>query len=118
MSEARFLPAVGLLLGGMIVWAASFTAAYSTAAYVCARGFGDESVLGIALLPFSLGVITLAALAATVLIGLAAYRRRLKAGAEAEPRRFVRTTALLVAFLAIIGIVWNGLPALLFASCA
>jgi len=118
MSDARFLPAVGLLLGGMIVWTASFTAAYSIAAFVCARGLGDEAVLGIALLPFSLGVVTLAALAATGFIALAAYRRRPKAGAEAEPRAFVRTTALLVALLAIVGIVWNGLPALLFAGCA
>lgn len=118
MGEARFLPAIGLLLGGMIVWAASFIAADGMAAFVCARGFGDETVLGIALLPFSLGVVTLAALTATGLIVLAACWRRPKALTEPEPRGFVRSTALLVALLAMVGIVWNGLPALLFATCA
>lgn len=115
MGETRFLPALGLLIGGMLVWAASFAAAYGTAAYVCARGLGDETVLGIALLPFALGVITLAALAATGLIGLAAYRRP---PADEEPRSFLRSTAILVALLALVGILWNGLPALLFATCA
>jgi hypothetical protein len=113
-AETRFLAALGLLLGGMIVWAACFAAAYGMAAYVCARGLGGETVLGIALLPFSLGVITLAALAATGLVALAAYRRRPKS----EPRRFLHSTGLLVALLALVGILWNGLPALLFASCA
>jgi hypothetical protein len=116
MGETRFLPALGLLLGGMIVWAASFAAAYGMAATVCARGLGDETVLGIALLPFSLGIITLAALVATGLIALAAYRR--PAGTDAEPRLFLRSTAHLVALLALVGILWNGLPALLFATCA
>ena len=116
MGETRFLAALGLLLGGMIVWAACFAAAYGMAAYVCARGLGGETVLGIALLPFALGVITLAALAATGLVALAAYRR--PTTTDPEPRRFLRSTALLVALLALVGILWNGLPALLFASCA
>jgi len=115
MGETRFLAALGQLLGGMIVWAACFAAAYGMAAYVCARGLGDETVLGIAILPFGLGAITLAALAATGLIALAAYRR--PAGTDAEPRRFLHSTALLVALLAIVAILWNGLPALLFAGC-
>jgi hypothetical protein len=31
---------------------------------------------------------------------------------------FVRSVALFVALMAILGVVWNGVPALFFATCA
>ncbi len=117
MSEPRFIPTVAYLLGGMILWAGAFAAAYAVTALVCARRLGDAAVLGIGILPFSVGLITLVALVATATIGLVAYRRRPKPGAPDLPS-FVQSMALFLALMAMLGVVWNGVPALFFASCA
>ncbi len=120
MDNLRFAPVIAYLLAGMIVWAAAFTAAYTVAAIVCARRLGDVAVLGIAMLPLSIGAITVVALAATGAIAVAAYRRRPAGGSRdnAGPHGFVHAMALIVALLAIVAIVWNGVPALFFATCA
>ena len=112
MSEPRFATLLGYLLSGMILWAAAFTAAYAGAAFICARRLGDTTVLGIAVLSFWIGVMTLAALTATLIIALVAYRRRSQRG------DFMHGLTLLLALLAMIGIAWNGVPALMFTTCA
>jgi hypothetical protein len=117
MGEPRFFPTVAYLLAGMIVWAGAFAGAYVVTAIVCARRLGDASVLGIAILPFSIGLITLVALAATAIVAILAYRRWPKPG-DADLPSFVQSLALLVALMAIVGIVWNAVPALFFATCA
>lgn len=117
MSGPRFIPTIAYLLAGMILWAGAFAAAYAVTALVCARRLGDAAVLGIGILPFSVGLISLVALAATATIGLVAYRRWPKP-ADADLPSFVQSVALFVALLAIVGIVWNAVPALFFATCA
>jgi hypothetical protein len=117
MNGPRFIPTLAYVLAGMILWAGAFSAAYAVTAFVCARRLGDAAVLGIGILPFSVGLISLVALAATAMIGLVAYRRRPKPG-DADLPSFVQSLALFVALLAILGIVWNGVPALFFATCA
>lgn len=117
MSEPRFFPTFAYLLAGMILWAGAFAGAYAVTALVCARRLGDASVLGIAILPFSIGLITLVALAATAIIGLVAYRRWPRPG-DADLPSFVQSVALFLALMAVVGIVWNGVPALFFATCA
>ena len=120
MDSNRFLPVIAHLLAGLIVWAAAFTAAYAVTAVVCARRLGEVAVLGLAMLPLSIGAITVAALAVTAAIAVAAYRRQPE-GAERGPtdtRGFVHAVALTVALLAIVAIIWNGVPALFFSTCA
>jgi hypothetical protein len=120
MDNGRFIAVIAHLLAGLIVWAAAFAAAYTVTAIVCARRLGEVAVLGLAMLPLSIGAITVAALAATAAIAVAAYRR-LPAGAERGPtdtRGFVHAVALTVALLAIVAIIWNGVPALFFSTCA
>jgi hypothetical protein len=118
MANARFASVIGYLLAGMILWAVAFTAAYLVVAVVCARRLGDVDVLGMPILPVSIGAITLVTLAATGLVALAAYRHRPGSGEGSGLPAFVRSVALFVALLGIVGIVWNGVPALFFASCA
>jgi hypothetical protein len=118
MDNARFASVIGYVLAGMILWAVAFTAAYTVVAVVCARRLGDVDVLGLPILPFSIGAITVVTLAATGLVAVAAQRRRPSTGEESELPAFVRTLTLIVALLAIVGIVWNGLPALFFITCA
>ncbi|HUE45900.1 MAG TPA: hypothetical protein VMO81_06570 [Aestuariivirgaceae bacterium] len=117
MSEPRFIPTVAYLLGGMIVWAGAFAGAYAVTALVCARRLGDAAVLGIGVLPFSVGLITIVALIATAIIAAVAYRRWPKPGDPDLPS-FVQSMALFVALMAVLGIVWNAVPALFFATCA
>jgi hypothetical protein len=112
MSEPRFLPTVAYLSGAMIVWTAAFTAAYGGAAVICARKLGDTAVLGIAALPLWIAAVTLAALAATALIAVVAYLDRSRRGG------FVPSVTLLLTLLAVVGIVWNGVPALILTTCA
>lgn len=118
MDNARFAWVIGTLLAGMILWAIAFTAAYLVVAVVCARRLGDVDVLGLPILPFSIGAITVVTLAATGLVAVAAYRRRPGSGENSDLSAFVRSVALIVALMAIVGIVWNGLPALFFVTCA
>jgi hypothetical protein len=117
MSNARFIALIAYLLAGMIVWAAAFTVAYTAAAIVCARRLGDMDILGIPILPFSIAATNLVALAATGLIVLIALRRRPDMAGDTDPRGFIEAMALIVALMAIVGIVWNGLPALFFVTC-
>ena len=117
MSEPRFFSTVAYLLGGMIVWAGAFAGAYVVTAVVCARRLGDASMLGIGVLPFSVGLITLVALAATAIIATVAYRRW-PAPSDPDLPSFVQSLTLFVALMAILGIAWNAVPALFFASCA
>lgn len=117
MNDLRLTPVTGYLLGGMILWVGAFTGSYALAAVVCARGLADFSVLGIAILPFSIGLITLVALAGTGLIGAVAYRRIPRTAGDSGLPGFVRSLALLVALMAFVGIVWNGLPVVFFATC-
>jgi hypothetical protein len=118
MNDLRLMPVTGYLLGGMILWVVSFTGSYAMAAVVCARGLADTLVLGVPILPFSTGLTTVVALAGTGLIATVAYRRRSRTTDDDELPGFVWSVALLVATLGFVGIVWNGLPALLFAGCA
>jgi hypothetical protein len=117
MSAPRFIPTVAYLLGGMIVWAGAFAGAYAATAYVCARRLGDATVLGIGVLPFSVGLITLVALVATAIIAIVACRRWPEPGDPDLPS-FVQSLTLFVALMAILGIMWNAVPALFFATCA
>jgi uncharacterized membrane protein len=118
MDSARFASVIGTVLAGMILWAIAFTAAYLVVAVVCARRLGDVDVLGLPILPFSIGAITIVTLAATGLVAFGAYRRRPGSGEDSDLPAFVRSVALFVALMALLGIVWNGVPALFFASCA
>lgn len=118
MDSARFASVIGYLLAGMILWAIAFTAAYMIVAVICARRLGDVDVLGLPVLSFSIGAITVVTLAATGLVALAAYRRLPGSGDYSDLPAFVRSVTLFVALMAILGIVWNGVPALVFVTCA
>ena len=118
MNGLRLAPVTGYLLGGLILWVAAFSAAYSTAAIVCARGLADSSVMGLSILPFSIGLATLVALAGTGLIGAMAYRRLARTADDSGLAGFVWSLALFMALMAFVGIVWNGLPVVFLATCA
>jgi len=106
----RFAPTFFFISAGLLIWAADFLFLYVFAALACARGFDDAIVLGIGAVPLAVGVATTIASAVTGAVLISALR-----GDEQGPSssRFLQRLALGLAVLALVAIVWNGLPALL-----
>lgn len=119
MSGHRFTAIVFFMLAGMLIWAAAFGLAYATAALACSLGLSQaDAGRAVPVLALAIAAITLVAVALTGLVALTAHRRLRRGAAEAgNGRAFGRSMALMVTFLAVIGITWNGVPALFFYGC-
>lgn len=118
MTDRRsFVGSAALMLGGLLVWAVYFLFVYVFNALACARGFAGAELLGIGLVPFTIGAATLAALLIVAALGLVAARRARAAQAD-DVARFLRYTAALVALLSFVAVAWTGLSLLLIAPCA
>ena len=86
---------------GVIVWAVHFAVVYGFTALACARGFGGAA-------PWLVGVATLVAAAAAVLVLLAHLSQE-----------FTRWITAALAAAALLAILWEGLSALLVPNpCA
>jgi len=85
---------------GVVLWALHFTVIYGFTALACARGFGSAA-------PWLVGVATAAAAAAAIAIIVTHLSSE-----------FTRWMTAAVAGLALLAIVWEGLPALIVPVCA
>ena len=85
---------------GVVLWAVHFTVIYGFTALACARGFGSAA-------PWLVGVATVAAGAAAIVIIVTHLSSE-----------FTRWMTAAVAGLALLAIVWEGLPALIVPVCA
>jgi uncharacterized membrane protein YbhN (UPF0104 family) len=104
-------------MGGMIAWAVQFTIIYGVTSLVCARGYRDTWWLEI--VPLTIVVTTLVALAATAAVLVRALEaRRLMDERANSTDRFLIDTTLVVSGLSIVIIAWHGLPALIVPVCA
>jgi hypothetical protein len=113
MSEGRFLPQFLLLVSGLIVWAGHFLLVYMFTGFVCARPeWSGLDVLGVGLVPFGIGVGT--AVAVLLLFGLFRIGRRRGAG---ETAGFLRAVCLGGIGLALVAVIWEGLPAVTIGPC-
>lgn len=100
---------------GLLIWAADFLFVYVFAAIACARGFDGVTVLGARVVPLASAAATLVALIATGLV-IAAGARRAATG-DPSNGAFLGAVAMATALLALIAIVFTGLPGLLLRSC-
>jgi hypothetical protein len=96
-----------LLLGGMLVWLAHFSAVYAISSIAVVLDASDTSERwGVAI------VTALAALADIALLAVSAAR------AQRERRndlpRFTTRAAALGAFISLLAVLWQGLPAIAF----
>jgi hypothetical protein len=103
--------------GGLLIWAADFLFIYVFAAIACARGYADTTVLGIGIVPLAGAIATLLAAGASAAIFLAGRREARPAVADSANGGFLPGLAAIAALLALIGIVFTGLPALLLRTC-
>lgn len=103
------------VLAGLLIWAAHFLVIYGVTGLACTGRFGDVRVLGLGIAELTIGAATVLALlaAATVLVWTLRSGKQTESGSLA----FLRWMAAMVAVLALIAIVWNGLPVLLVPGC-
>jgi hypothetical protein len=118
LREGAFVPLLLYMTAGVLIWTAYFLATYGAVGVGCARNLGAARLFGIPLLPLGVGAATVVALAATAAMMVAAWRRYgRKQRASDSTRSFVAFTAMVLAVLAFVAIVWNGIPALLLHDC-
>ena len=100
---------------GLLIWAADFLFIYIFAAIACARGYADLTVFGAGIVPLVSFVATVAALVATGLVIRAGARRAGTGGPSSGA--FLGGVAAIAALLALIAILFTGLPVLLLRTC-
>lgn len=116
--------ATGFLLAP-VLWFAYFIAAYSVQGAGCAIGLDEARVLGLDALRVLLALVTLAAVAGIVVLGLWSFRswnNLLRELEEEEDRvhghaAFLAYGALLHAGLFLVAILWSAIPILLMDAC-
>ena len=105
-------------VAGLVAWAVQFTVIYGATAVLCARGYGDASLLGIRIVPLTVAVATALALAATGLVFAHARADKRRTAPQTDPMdRFLTSTTLPVSGFSLVAIAWQVLPALLVPSC-
>ena len=114
--RANFAAVTGAVLAGLLIWAAHFTVIYGFTGLACARGLANQQVLGFGLIDVVVVGATILALLAAAAVLMRALRFA-NASEQAESVPFLRWTAAMSAALAMIAILWEGLPALLISGC-
>lgn len=104
-----------VMLSGLLVWSLQFGLLYGFNALACARGFATAQVLGLGLVPVTVALVTAACCLLTVVIAVKQLRRR--AGDERPGSEFVRITTVLIGALAVLAMIWTGLPAAIVQPC-
>jgi hypothetical protein len=116
-AKRRSITVLLVWLFGPIVWTAHFFMMYGTAAALC-MGLARDSAAGqsrlIAVVLTVLAIALLLCFAAWQLVG---YRRNLSDGPVDAALLFMRTTAIALAILALIGVVWVAVPAMVLSPC-
>lgn len=115
MSTMRFPRTALFTAAGLLIWAADFLFIYIFAAIACARGYADLTVFGAGIVPLASFVATVIALVATGLVIRAGARRAGAGGASSGA--FLGGVAAIAALLALIAILFTGLPVLLLRTC-
>jgi hypothetical protein len=110
MTTMPFARATIRMFGGIIIWAAHFTVIYSFTALACARGFSSAAWLGLSIVQWAVGAATALAVIATLALIVRAAR--------AAHSSFEDWLSVSVSGLALIAIVWEGMPALMVPACA
>jgi hypothetical protein len=113
MGLSSFTHDILLLFAGPIVWGLHFLAIYGFTGVVCARALPDARWLGIGWSGWV--VVAMGVLALAVLAG---WLRMRPISPAPDDRRFLRWTAVALAGLATLAIVWETLAVFLVPGCA
>lgn len=111
--QHRFAPTAFFIWSGLLVWAADFLLVYVFAALACARGFAHLQIAGFSIVPFVTTLVSIVALLATAALMWPALRRARNGPSSDQHSQFILFLAIALSALALIAIVWTGLPPLL-----
>jgi hypothetical protein len=103
MRAEKFTPATLRATGGLLVWAAHFAALYGVTGLACARGFPDS-------VPWTIGGVTLAALAANAALALSGLR----AVAASDVLDWLTAAG---AAISTVAVMWQALPIVMIPIC-
>jgi hypothetical protein len=117
---SRFTATTFRMLSGLLIWAAHFGVIYGLTGLACARGFADVRWLGIDVVAWGIGIVTLAALggALAMIYSAAEGAWRVTAPEGRETPHFIEWMTVASGAVAIVAIVWEALPVLLVPTCA
>ena len=120
MAEQRFISKAFLLFGGLLIWAAHFMTVYSANAVACARGLAGIRIFGIGLVPITIILVTIIALAAAAYIVVSALSWQGPISGEphgAPTTAFLRQMTVMVTLFSMIAIVLSAMPSLIVQPC-
>lgn len=121
MAEQRFTAKTLYLFGGLLIWAAHFMFVYSANAIACERGLEDVTIVGAGLIPLTIAIATVAALAAAGYVAAAAmsWRGPFTNEPHGDPTTsFLRQVTIVLTLLSMIAIVLSALPSFVVQPCA
>lgn len=101
------------LFSGPIIWALHFLAVYGFTGVVCARPGVRDTWLGISVFTWGIGVASLLAIAAVIVLHVRDWRAIL----ITRQFDFLRLTASGLGLLSIVAMVWETLPVLMLPLC-
>jgi type IV secretory pathway TrbD component len=113
----RFVAETLRMLSGLLVWGAHFGLVYVITALACARRFYALEWQGIGLVVWVVAIATLAAIASVLAIALPVWRHIRRHGAPDPTSAFIDWLTVAFGGLALVAIVWEGLPVLLVPIC-
>jgi hypothetical protein len=117
-SSLHFAVTMLRMNGGLLIWGLHFGVVYGVNGIVCARNLGEAQWLGLGIMTWVVGVTTVAALAATVVLIWAALRPAGRFGPYPEPTGpFIDWITATVGAIAVLAIVWDALPVLFVPAC-
>jgi hypothetical protein len=102
------------MMGGFLTWAAHFAAIYGLTALACARGFAEAAWLGVGVVPWGIGIATVVALAAIVLLTAGAARTAAK---SARGPGFLTWMTIAAGAAGVVAIIWQAIPVLIVPVC-
>lgn len=118
--EQRLTSKTFLLFGGLLIWAAHFMFVYSVNAVACARGLQDIRVFGAGLIPFTVTIATLIALAAAgrlLWVG-SGWLGPLRGEPHHDPASaFLRQVSIALTLLSMVAICLTALPSFVVVPC-
>ena len=115
--QHRFTPTSMLLVGGLLVWMATFTFLYVFAAVACAKGFADVRIAGLPLIPSVSVVTSLIAGAANVQLVRYGWRTHKQQTLDAHSS-FIGFVTFATSALGLVALVLLVLPPLFVQACA
>lgn len=115
----RFVTQILLMTAGLIIWAAHLGFVYGLNALACTFDFARLELFGMALTTLTIGVATLVALGAELLVLSFAVAGRGAMGFGGEEQlRFMGPITATLAGLSAVAVLWQGLPVLVVPACA